>query len=119
MRFRKIFLYFIIFSNIIYSTNAKQDNNEQIIIKSFNDYKNTPFKQYNIPSGTKLTIKKNDNNEKTYHLKFSGGVIMTSNENNDSITAVDISNYGAIGCMNMLNISTKFLLEKCYPEEKD
>ena len=116
MQFKCILL--LIFFVTTFSANAQQNadtEERKIVINSLKDYKNTPFKKYKIPEGTKLIVTKFPDNSKKYRLEFAGGV--TLEEQNGHLLGNDTSGYGAINCIYMINTSIKMLLDKCYPKE--
>ena len=91
---------------------------ETVIIKSPEDYANTPWAKLNIPAGTKLITHKTESGKQLYSLEFAGGVSISELENGGSLS-IDNSKGGAVMCAWQIYAGMKNTMDKCHPEETE
>lgn len=91
---------------------------ETVIIKSSEDYANTPWAKLKIPAGTKLITRKTESGKELRSLKFVGGVSISELEDG-GILSMDNSKGGAVMCAWEIYATMKNTMDKCHPEETE
>jgi hypothetical protein len=111
------FLCSYLYAPIANAAEGGMANAKTLIIKSSEDYANTPWAKLRIPAGTKLITYQSKSGKELHNLEFVGGVSISELENGD-ILSVD-NNGGGVMCAWEISADIRTTLEKCYPKEKE